>query len=81
MSTFYPILFRQSLGKEIKGISSEAYQALMDYDYPGNVRELANIIESAMVIADGEYIELKDLPDEVRKDPPLLINPADVELV
>lgn len=72
-------LFRQSLGKEIKGISSEAYQALMDYDYPGNVRELANIIESAMVIADGEYIELKDLPDEVRKDPPLLINPADVE--
>lgn len=72
-------LFRQSLGKEIKGISSEAYQALMDYDYPGNVRELANIIESAMVIADGEYIELKDLPDEVRRDPPLLINPADVE--
>lgn len=72
-------MFKKSLGKEIKGLSSEAYQALMDYDYPGNVRELANIIESAMVIADGEYIEWKDLPSEVRKDAPLFTNSTSVE--
>lgn len=48
--------------KEIKGLSAEARSVLMRYDYPGNVRELENIIERAVVISKGDYITLEDLP-------------------
>lgn len=71
--------FNQELGKEIKGLASDAYQSLLDYYYPGNVRELANIIESAMVIADGEYIGRKDLSEEVKKGHSLVLNQTNVE--
>jgi two-component system response regulator AtoC len=44
------------------GFSEEALRALMIYDYPGNVRELKNIIERAVVLARGPLITLEDLP-------------------
>lgn len=49
-------------GKSIKGVTSEARDMLMKYDYPGNVRELVNIMERAVVIARDEYISINDLP-------------------
>jgi len=49
-------------GKRIKGLSSEAQDVLLKYDYPGNVRELENIIERAVVIAREEMIFEEDLP-------------------
>jgi len=49
-------------GKEIQGISSEAKDLLLRYDYPGNVRELENIIERAVVITRGPVITSRDLP-------------------
>jgi DNA-binding NtrC family response regulator len=49
-------------GKNIKGLTSEARDVLLKYDYPGNVRELVNIMERAVVIARDEYITTDDLP-------------------
>lgn len=49
-------------GKRIKGLSSEARDVLLKYDYPGNVRELENIIERAVVVAREEMIFEEDLP-------------------
>ena len=49
-------------GKVIKGISSEARDLLIKYDYPGNVRELENILERAVVIGRDEIISVEDLP-------------------
>lgn len=49
-------------GKEVQGISSEARDLLLRYDYPGNVRELENIIERAVVITRGPVITSRDLP-------------------
>jgi DNA-binding NtrC family response regulator len=49
-------------GKEIQGISAEARDLLLKYNYPGNVRELENIIERAVVITRGSVISRRDLP-------------------
>lgn len=51
----------------MKGFRSDAQRELLAYQYPGNIRELSNIVESSMVIADGEYIELEDLPMFIRE--------------
>jgi DNA-binding NtrC family response regulator len=49
-------------GKEMVGLTSEAQDMLLKYDYPGNVRELGNIMERAVVIAREDIISLEDLP-------------------
>lgn len=49
--------------KSIKGLAREARDILVKYDYPGNVRELENILERAVVLTRGEYITSEDLPN------------------
>jgi len=51
--------------KDICGISPDAMNILMSYDYPGNVRELENIIEHGCVLCPGNLIGLKHLPDRL----------------
>ena len=53
-------------GKAVKDIDYEAMQALLAYEWPGNIRELRNTIERATVLADGEVITIHDLPDKFR---------------
>ena len=50
-------------GKDIVGISSPALAILMRYDYPGNIRELENIIEYSFILCEGGYIQPEHLPD------------------
>ena len=52
--------------RPVKGISEEALQLLLHYDFPGNVRELENIIESAVVLCRGDTITPELLPENVR---------------
>jgi two-component system response regulator AtoC len=49
-------------GKTIGGVSREAMAALLRYPYPGNIRELENVIERAVVFAEGPSLTLADLP-------------------
>jgi len=53
-------------GKDIVGVSSGVLARLMEHDYPGNVRELENIIEQAFVLCRGGLIDLHHLPPELR---------------
>ena len=68
-----PLLIRHALrklcaarGTHLPAISQAALQALLDYPYPGNVRELENILEHALIICREGPIEFSHLPDYVR---------------
>ncbi len=62
----YLDVFSREAEKNIKDIDYEAMQALLAYDWPGNIRELRNTIERAVVLADGDMITIHDLPDKFR---------------
>ncbi len=52
-------------GKKIDGISEPAMKAIMEHDWPGNIRQLENAIEHAVVIADDVEIQLEHLPNQL----------------
>ena len=56
-------LFNRLRGKSVKGMSQEALSLLMFHDYPGNIRELENIIEHAFVLSQDEQIHARCLPE------------------
>ncbi|MBQ8562851.1 MAG: sigma-54-dependent Fis family transcriptional regulator, partial [Firmicutes bacterium] len=56
------------MNRNIRGLTPDAERLLMKYHFPGNVRELINILEYACILCNGEYIDIMDLPDELRRD-------------
>ncbi len=66
--------FSRLKGREIAGVSDEVMSRLMEHNYPGNVRELENIIEQAFVLCRGGIIEIDHLPPELRPKMPDTFN-------
>ena len=58
-------IYKEKSGRFVSGISKEALRALVNYEWSGNVRELENAIERAIIIASGRQIELDDLPQAI----------------
>jgi DNA-binding NtrC family response regulator len=58
--------FAEENGKTIEGINDKARSCLYAYDWPGNIRELRNCIESAVVMSQGNLITVEDLPPGIR---------------
>ncbi|MGH9942207.1 MAG: helix-turn-helix domain-containing protein, partial [Pyrinomonadaceae bacterium] len=51
----------------VPGIAKDALLALINYDWPGNIRELENAVERGVIIASGRQIELEDLPEAISR--------------
>jgi len=62
--------YSKEFGKEIKGIEEKAMQALLNYHWPGNIRELESVIEKAIIICEGDKIKFKDIADELKLSNP-----------
>lgn len=58
--------FNGLYGSKIQGVSQEAEELLMKYNWPGNIRELENVMEHAFVIESGAHISAASLPDGIR---------------
>lgn len=65
MSHFLEMYTKRN-NRQITGFSSRARSALLSYQWPGNIRELGNCIESAVVISTSSVIDLEDLPSAIR---------------
>jgi transcriptional regulator with GAF, ATPase, and Fis domain len=59
--------FGQQCGRRITGISPQVQPYLLRYEWPGNIRELENAIERAVVLGSGDLIDLEDLPETIRE--------------
>ena len=57
--------FSKKMGKEITGLSEEGKALLLKYPFPGNIRELENMLEPAIALIKGKVIQAEDLPEEV----------------
>jgi DNA-binding NtrC family response regulator/HAMP domain-containing protein len=69
LARFFMERYATEQGKRIKEFSSGAMRLLLDYPWPGNVREFENSIEHAVVLAKGNQIEVSDLPCTLREKP------------
>ncbi|HQL32540.1 MAG TPA: sigma-54 dependent transcriptional regulator [Treponemataceae bacterium] len=82
MITSFVHEFAEENGKKIEGMDPKARSALYAYDWPGNVRQLRNCIESAVVMTSGTVITLDDLPPSIRSgaEVPSLLIPVGVTM-
>jgi two-component system response regulator PilR (NtrC family) len=72
--------YSEELNKNISGISPEALRILLNYDYPGNVRELQNIIERAVALETSEELSAQNLSSYLDEQLPTKKRPLDLEI-
>jgi len=63
--------FSKELGKDARGVTPEAMIVLERYHWPGNIRELENVLERAIVLGGGDMVNVESLPESVRRERPV----------
>lgn len=61
---------RERLGVKVETVSPDAMEVLLSYSWPGNIRELENLLERLAVLSEGTKIRLEDLPEDIRHPNP-----------
>ena len=67
LAVHFLVQHARRVGKTVTHLDDSAVDALCSYDWPGNIRELENVIERAVVLADGPEVSRTDLPPEVQR--------------
>ena len=68
--------FARQLARPVSGFTPEAMNCLQRYAWPGNIRELRNVIERAVILARSSKVELDDLPEALRRAEPADVRPG-----
>ena len=68
LATFFLDKYGKENDKQFKGFSTAAIDYLTAYEWPGNVRQLQNVVERCVVLASGEQVEAEDLPPEIKDE-------------
>jgi DNA-binding NtrC family response regulator len=87
LCSYFMDKFGKEYDKSVKTVSDEVLTVFNEYGFPGNVQELANLIERAVLLIDGSVIELRHLPEKFRnpghrqamKDDRTFLSLADIE--
>ncbi len=67
--------FAEQCGKKLDGFTEDAWSALRHYSWPGNLREMRNAVERAVILSDGDKVGSKDFPAEMRLESIATENP------
>jgi DNA-binding NtrC family response regulator len=68
LADFFVRKYSSQAPSPVKGISKPALKLLMNYSWPGNVRQLESVIERGVLMTESDYIQAEDLPSEIRKE-------------
>lgn len=79
LADYYIRFFNRNMERDIKGITPELREAFLNYSWPGNIRELRNMIESGFNLCDEEYIGVEDIDSETLLSRDMSKAPADFE--
>jgi DNA-binding NtrC family response regulator len=60
-------LFNRTRGRQLKGVAPDALEFLVNYSWPGNIRELENLVERLSILKGAGVIEVSDLPEKYRR--------------
>ena len=71
MANHFLTMYKQKIGRTIKQFSPKAMEALIAYHWPGNIRELMNVIERAILLCKSDTISIDDLPNIFQQQLPL----------
>ncbi|MBN1101812.1 MAG: sigma-54-dependent Fis family transcriptional regulator [Deltaproteobacteria bacterium] len=63
---YFVELYNKRIGRNIKNVSNQALTLMIEYDWPGNIRELKNIVEHMVITSKGNVISVEHLPNEIR---------------
>lgn len=78
LSSFFVNKYNAEFGKRVRNIEPAAIQALSEYNWPGNIRQLESVIERAVLMSDTSTITLKDIKSELRIPQPVSTNSFDL---
>ncbi|WP_297209977.1 MULTISPECIES: sigma-54-dependent transcriptional regulator [Thermodesulfovibrio] len=78
LARFFIDKYSREFGKRISSIDEKALNALIEYNWPGNIRQLETVIERAIIICEGDKITLKDIQDELKLKMPKSVLHIDI---
>ncbi len=71
---FFIEKYNKKLGKKIQGMDEQAMRILSQFEWPGNIRQLENVIERMILLNEGDRLTLKSIPKEISGDTPLAVS-------